>query len=370
MDFNLDEFDKVSFTAKQPTRNFPLKIENFDTSGKVHYVCGIDLSSGNAKKRVRVFLRDMKSDKPGAKSRPGIIHYATNPYAGLSEADFRNPGKMQQINETLEAKCYTEPGGVLMVQSAFDDQGTGAVSANWLNRISSDGDLTDGSSIIISPAIARLSKPWVPKDDDAGSTYCYVEVLHPEKATVAQSTEEVDEQLFNALSISPSPATGKYVVAVRVVVKESGKHSTQLLERKAEKGQAGYENESPATTVNRFWETLSPNFASKLKAGLQAGAIDILVIPGTRYRLVGKSLEAVAKDANKRLGLPYERFMLSDEEREATGDVSGFMQATVVLGRFKGDTENPVVGDEDYFVKSVYPLTSAGGAVSLKALVL
>lgn len=367
--FNMDEFDKVR-VAGNGSRNFPLKVESYDLTGKVHFVCGVDLSCPHEEKRVRVFLRDMKSDSAGAKNRPSIANYATNPYEGLTEADLKNPAKMQKINDSIEAKCFTQPGGILMVQSAWDDKATGAISANWLNRVvNSQADLADGSAALFSPAIACLSTPIFPKEGDTGSTYCYCDVLFPEHAAAAESPEALDEALFNALSTSPSSATGKFIAAIRLVDTATGKVSARMVERRAVKENevqgSNYVNESPANTISRFWEGLPPDFAAGLKEALTNKVVAAVVVPGTRYRLVGKTLEAVeTKEATKRAHLPYERFVLADNPA-----ASGFMLATVVLGRFKAEHGQPD-GEEDYYVKSVYPLASNAKPVALKALEL
>lgn len=109
----LDMFAAANFRPTGGTRNFALKIEGFDLSGRTHFVVGTDLSDPD-QPRVKVFLRDLGDDK--TRNRPSIWHYATNPYASLTEADHRNPTKMQAISNSLEAKCYTAPGGVLMIQ--------------------------------------------------------------------------------------------------------------------------------------------------------------------------------------------------------------------------------------------------------------
>lgn len=360
-EFDLSAFESMTLTPRTASRNIPLQVESYDTSGKVHFALGVDMSSG---KRIRVFLRDMKKDAPGSKSRPGIIHYATDPFDGLTQADYKDRAKMERINASLEAKCYTAPGGVLMVQGAYDDSTVGAVSANWFNRVvASTEDMNDGTAVLLSPAVARLSTPVFPREGDTGTTYCFCDVLHTSVATVARSPSDMDEQLFKALSVSPSAATGKFLVAIRVVVKASGHHSTKLLERRAERTENGtYVNESPASAIARFWAALTDECAAGMKESLTEGNIEIIVIPATRYRLVGKTLEAVEKESTKRMHLPYERFQLEDE-------ANGFMEATVVLRRFKGEN-GQAEGDEDYFITSVYPTTTGNKPVSLKVLEL
>lgn len=363
MTFSVDGFDAVSLSPRNSARNFPLQVESYDTTGEVHYVLGVDLSSGAEQRRVRVFLREMR--KEGAtKNRPGIIHYATDPFAGLSDADLRDRKKMEQINASLEAKCFTAPGGVLMVQSAFDDKASGAVSASWLNRVTNADDLHDGSAVLIAPAVARLSTPYFPREGETGTTYCYCDVLHPEKATVARTPKEMDEQLFNALSVSPSDAGGKFLAVIRLVDTSTGKTSAKLLERRAEKDDNNqYVNETPATSISRFWSALPASFAEGLKEAITDKQVEVVIIPGTRYRLVGKTLEAVEKESGKRMHLPYERFALGDARD------SGFMESTVVLKRFRADDNHPA-GDEDYFLTAIYPATTGDKAASLSTLTL
>lgn len=368
--FNFDDFDEVRVGSGSGSRNFPLKVESYDLTGKTPFVSGIDLSCRQDQKRVRVFLRDMKAGSPGAKNRPSIANYATNPYDGLTEEDRKNQARMKEIRESVEAKCFTPPGGVLMIQSAWDDKSTGAVSANWLNRVvSSEADMESGATTLFSPAIARLSTPIFPKDGDTGATYCYCDVLFPEHAVSAKTSDELNDALFNALSTSPSSATGKFIAVIRIVETDTGKVSARLVERRAKKENeapgAKYVNEAPANTVDRFWAGLPEDFAAGFKEALTNNEVTAVVVPGTRYRLVSMALEAVeTKEATKRPHLPYERFALKDKPGS-----SGFMLATVVLGRFKAEHGQPD-GEEDYYVKSVYPLSSAARPEALKALEL
>ena len=360
-EFDLSVFEAVSLTPRTASRNIPVQVEGYDLSGMVHFVLGIDMTTGQ---RVRVFLRDMRKDAPGSKSRPGVIHYATDPFDGLTESDYRDRVKMERINASLEAKCYTAPGGVLMVQGAYDDSTVGALSANWINRVIANADdINNGTAVLLSPSIARLSTPVFPREGDTGTIYCYCDVLHTAAAMITRSPAQMDEQLFKALSVSPSAATGKFLAAIRVVEKTSGHHSTKLLERRAERVENGtYTNESPASAIERFRAALTEECAIGMKEALTAGKIEVIVIPVTRYRLVGKSLEAVEKESTKRMHLPFERFQIE-------GETNGFMEATVVLRRFASENGHPE-GDEDYFVTSVYPTTTGNKPVSLKALVL
>lgn len=358
--FDIGQFESFSGHSNAPLRNFPLQIEAYDLTGSTHFVVGTDLSSG---RRVRVFLRPQKSDK--AKARAEIWHYATDPYRDFTDADFRNKARMMAVAETLEAKCFTEPGGVLMVQAAYDDPATGAVSANWINRIvSTREDLSDGSTMVFSPIMARLSTPIPPKEGTTGTAYCYCDLLFPDKTSVAKTDKELDEVLFQALSITAS-ATGKYLAVIRLVNVQDGRSSSMLIERRSEKhGDNTYSSESPNTTISRFWQSLPPDFASGMKQALADRRIEALVIPGSRFRLVGETLKALDKEPNYRVHLPYERFALSEPAGE-----SGFMPATVVLGRFKA-AEGAPAGDEDYFVKSVYPMDNKSTPVKLGGLKL
>lgn len=361
--FNLFEFNSVSFVPHSASRSFPLRVESYDVVGPIHFVSGVDLSSTDHK-RVRVFLRELKNSA-SAKNRPGVIHYATDPYVGLSEADLRDRRKMDAIAGSLEAKCFTEPGGVLMVQGAFEDAKAGAISASWLNRIANGPDLADRSTVLISPALARLSTPVFPKHGDTGTTYCSCEVLHPEKATIARSLSELDEQLFAALSVSASSANGKFMAVIRIVEPATGSSATQIIERLADKVDGpNYANESPASTIARFWKALPDDFSSGFKNALENQRVEVIVFPATKYRVIGDSLKALENAPTKRLHLPHERFVLAD------GNESGFMSATVTMKRHKPSDSQPVSGEEDYFLTAIYPLSNDSSPSSLIDLVL
>lgn len=361
--FNLSEFNSVSFVPHAGSRSFPLRVESYDVSGPIHFVSGVDLSSADDK-RVRVFLREMKNAS-GAKNRPGVIHYATDPYVGLSEADLRDRRRMDAIAASMEAKCFTEPGGVLMVQGAFEDAKTGAMSASWLNRIANGPDLADRSTVLISPALARLSTPKFPKEGDTGTTYCSCEVLHPEKATTARSLSEFDEQLFTALSVSASCANGKFMAVIRMVEPGTGASATQIIERLVEKvSDQNYVNESPASTIARFWKALPDDFSAGFKTALDGKRVEVIIFPATKYRVVGDSLKALEKEASKRQHLPHERFVIANSTE------SGFMSTTVALKRHKPSDNQPLSGDEDFFITSIYPLSNAESPNSLNDLVL
>lgn len=360
--FNISEFKSVSFTPHSGSRSFPLLVESYDVSGPIHFVSGKDLSSPNGE-RMRVFLRDLRNST-GAKNRPGIIHYATDPYLGLSESDLRDRRRMDAIAASLEAKCFTEPGGVLMVQGAFEDTKTGAMSASWLNRIANAPDLKDQSTVVISPALARLSTPVFPKQGDTGTAYCSCEVLHPEKATIARSLPEFDDQLFTALSVSASRANGKFAAVIRIVDLETGCSATQIIERIVEKSGEQYANESPASTIERFWQALPSNFCAGFKSALESKRVEVVIFPATKYRVVGDSLKALEKEATKRMHLPYERFALAD------GSGNGFMSATVTLKRHKPAANQAPSGDEDFFLASVHPLLSTDSPNALDELIL
>lgn len=361
--FNLSEFSSVSFAPHSAMRNFPLRVESYDLSGPLHFVSGVDLSSPD-RNRVRVFLRELKS-ATSAKNRPGVINYATDPYAGLSEADLRDRRKMDAVAATLEARCFTEPGGVLMVQSAFDDAKAGAVSASWLNRIANGPDLADQSTVLITPAFARLSTPVFPKEGDTGTAYCSCEVLHPENATIARSLSEFDEQMFTALSASASSANGKFMAVIRIIDKATGSSATQIIERLVEKrAPEQYANEAPASTIARFWKALPDNFAAGFKSALENKHVEVIIFPATKYRVIGDSLKVLEKEATKRMHLPYERFVL------ATGIDNGFMPSTVALKRHKPAENQSLSGEEDFFLTAVYPLSSEETPHTLADLVL
>lgn len=360
--FNLSEFNSVSFVPHAASRSFPLRVESYDVSGPIHFVSGVDLSSTDGK-RVRVFLRDLKNSA-GAKNRPGVIHYATDAYLGLSEADLRDRRKMDMVAASTEAKCFTEPGGVLMVQGAYEDAKVGAMSASWLNRIANGSDLADRSTVLITPALARLSTPVFPKHGDTGTTYCCCEVLHPEKATTARSLSEFDDQLFAALSVSASPANGKFMAVIRIVEPATGASATQIIERLAEKvDDHSYANEAPASTIERFWKSLPDEFAAGFKASVESKSVEVVIFPATKYRVVGDSLKALEKEATKRMQLPHERFVLT------SGDESGFMPTTVALKRHKPSDGQHASGEEDFFLTAVYPLSNGDSPSSLNALV-
>lgn len=361
--FNLSEFSSVSFVPHSAMRNFPLRVESYDLSGPLHFVAGVDLSSPDLN-RVRVFLRDLKSAS-STKNRPGVLHYATDPYAGLSEDDLRDRRRMDAIAATLEARCFTEPGGVLMVQGAFDDAKAGAVSASWLNRIANGPDISDQSTVLISPAFARLSTPVFPKQGDTGTTYCSCEVLHPENATIARSLSDLDEQMFAALSASASAANGKFMAVIRIVDKTTGSSATQIIERLVEKRvPEQYVNESPASTIARFWKSLPAAFAAGFKSALENKHVEVIIFPATKYRIVGDSLKALEKDATKRMHLPYERFVVANSQE------SGFMPSTVALKRHKATESQPLSGEDDYFLTAVYPLSNEETPSNLTDLVL
>jgi hypothetical protein len=361
--FNLDGFSALSFSPRSVTRNFPLQVEGYDLSGPIHYVHGVDLSSGTENRRVRVFLRDMTPAGLGG-ARVALRDYATDPYLNLSDADLRDRKKMEEISQSLEAKCFTPASGVLMVQSAFDDPAIGAVSAYWVNRVIADGaDLAANFAAIVSPALARICRPVFPRSADAGKTYCACDVLHPEKGLHARSKREFEDHLFNVLSTSPTNVPGKALAVIRLIQTSTGQFNTQLLERRAEKVAPGrYKSESPVATIERLWSSMSPAFASGLRAALESGAVEAMIVPGTRYRLVGKALEALERPANKRPSLPWERFSLPENGRE-----SGYMNATVALLRHRGKVDQ---GDEDFFTVGVWPMTNEEAPVSLQSLVL
>lgn len=352
-------FDALSTGPRTPARNFPLQVEGYDVSGATHFVCGVDLSSPE-KRRVRVFLRDAKEASKTA-NRATVMHYATDPFKGWTETDYRDRAKLEKANQSLEAKCFTAPGGVLMVQSAFDDSATGAVSAYWLNRIVANGsDVAEGKATVFSPALVSLSRPFVPKENEGGSTYCYCDMLHPEQAKVAKTEAQLNDYVFQALSVAPSAAGGKFLALLRLVEVATGETSSKLLERMAVKGDGGnYANEQPDATIERFWKSMPADFAAGVKAALNDGRIELIVVPGTRYRLVGKTLESLDKPKEKRPGVPWERFIVGDTDR------NGFMLATLAVRRFQDDA-GQASADEDCFVTSVYPMTSAAEAASLK----
>lgn len=361
--FSISDFGAISLSPRSVTRNFPLQVEGYDITGAVHFVHGIDLSSGVEKRRVRVFLRDIRSEGGGV--RPGVRHYATNPYAGLEDADFHDRRKMDVIGQSLEARCFTAPGGVLMVQSAFDDSSAGAVSAYWINRVVSDGvDLKQNCAAVLSPVLARLSRPVFPRGNESGKTYCACDILHTEKTMCARSSAEFDNSLFSVLSMSATAIAGMALVVIRLVQTETGEIRTQLLERRVERMNGAYVAEAPATTIDRFWASMTPAFASGLRDALDAGSVEVVIVPGTRYRLVGRTLELLAQPAPKRIHLPWERFALPNGGRE-----SGFMRATVSLLRHKGNGDQPA-GDDDFFVTGVWPLTNDPSAVGLAFLEL
>lgn len=360
--FSLSGFAALSLSPRSVTRNFPLLVEGYDVTGPVQYVQGVDLSTGAEKRRVRVFLRDIRLEGGGG-VRPAIRHYATDPYLTVTDADFNDRRKMEYIRLSLEARCFTAPGGVLMVQSAFDDAATGAISAYWVNRIVGGDDLVDKRAAVVSPVLARMSRPVFPRGSESGKTYCACDILHPEKILFARSMSEFDNYLFNVLSVSPTTVPGKSLAVIRLVDATTGEVSTQLLERRAEKvGNGLYVAESPVATVARLWSSMSSAFAAGLRGAIEAGVVEAVIVPGTRYRLIGRTLELLESPANKRIHLPWERFGLSNGGRE-----NGFLRATVALLRHKGNAGQPV-GDEDFFITGVWPVINDATPVVLQSL--
>lgn len=340
-----NQFDVGAFSAV-PKRtgdscSFPLRVEGYDLTGKLPMVMGVDMASGE---RVKVFLRDSKNAR-----RSEVRHFATNPYANLSEGDFRNPSKMAEISDTREAKCFTPVGGILMVQGAFDDTAQGAVSASWINRVST-GDAKHG---IVLPAVwARLNKPY--SKDASKRPWFAVDTLHVDKQVGVETLADLERALFDALAMSATEASAQHLAAV-VVRRADGKFGVQMVPRRFEKveGSDQYVAEAPAQSIARFWAGMPPAVAEGFRQGLESGELEVLVVPGTTYRFVSQSLDALEKPAASRLDTHWERFQLSED----VGSGAGWILSAVTLRPHRGTGDTPA-GDEDWYPTGVFPVKS------------
>lgn len=351
VEFDVAQFGGLTLKPKSTSRNFPLLVEGYDLSGPVAFVYGTDLFAGNGSDRIRVFLRDMV-DRSSSTIRIGIDAYGTDP----TTCDPNSPLYNQA------SRCYTPPGGVLMIQASFPDLVTGGISAYWINRLSTDN--TDGKINVLPSVIARLSRPKIRQVNDAGKPLCMCDLIHTHKAKSAESVQKLDQVLLEVLSTSQTPYPGKNVAVIRLVATASGKHSTLTLDRLSKRIHEGvYEPEQPISAIDRLWSSMDASYKAGLQNALNTGSVHAIVIPGTRYRLVGKSLDLISLNENQRPGLPWERFLLHDQSND-----SGFLYATVILQRHKQTDEKISTGD-DYFVTGAWPEQLSDVAMDLRTMV-
>lgn len=329
--FDLSGFAGLSLVPRGFSRNFALQVESYDLTGETHFVVGTDLSSGTENRRVRVFLRELRDGAAGA-NRPPIHCYAGS-------------------DDPRSERCLTPPGAVIMVQGAFDDAEVGAVSPYWLNRIVNDGqDLADRYTAVLPLAHARLSRPIFKGKGPSSKTFCVCDILHPGKITHAAQVGELDDQLFECLATAATDLPGKNVAVIRLISAYNGQSSTQALDRRSiASGDGNYVLEHPSDAISRLWGAMAPDYAASLKAAINNGQVGAHVMPATRYRLVGKSLELLANDQNRRPHLAYERFALAANLNE-----SGFLSATVALQRQRPSVQQPAGGD-DFYVTGIWP---------------
>lgn len=347
----IDGFAATNFRRTGTTRHFALKVEGFDLSGPIHYVMGVDLSAPE-QPRVRVFLRDLEPEK--MKRRPSIWHYATNPFANLSQEDLRNTAKMQAAGESMEAKCFTAPGGVLMIQGAYLDDKSGAYSASWINRLATAERLADGETVVLPNVMASMSMPIAARTEGK-PPYCAVSVVHPEKGVLCKSLSVFNQALFDVLSTAPTAANGKLAAVLKMVNTADGRFAVKMFERQANKveGSEHFEPEAPVASVERFWSLLGEEKAKSLREHLEGGKIEIMVTPATTWRVVGRNAESLTKPANKRLDLPHEAFVVG---AMSDSPEAGFLPCAVSLFRHKPEDGAPASGDEDYSIAGVYLL--------------
>lgn len=359
--FDVAAFGQLSFFSKSALRNFPLLVEGYDLTGDTHFVYGMDMSSGH--KRVRVFLRALREQgvEPGKLRRAEVLHYATDPFVGLSEAELNNEKLMADVGNSLEARCFTAPGGVLMVQLAFDDPAIGAVSAYRINRLAAVDSLNSGASLVLSPVLARLSRPQFPRDGER-KAFCVCDVLHPDKVETASSVKVFSNGLFSALSLAANCVPGKPFVVIRLLDVETGEFSTQILDRRSERTAVGYVAETPDAAIERMWTSMPSGYADGLKVSLDEGSVKAFLMPGVRYRVVGKALESMGKPMKSRSSMQWERFALGEESAE-----SGFLMASVSFQQHKFNASAPIA-DDDFFITGVWPLNSEDIPIGIRTL--
>lgn len=353
----LKQFSGARIGATGDLRDFPLQVSGYDLNSDPAVIIGRDLSSEN-NPEVRVWLREMRQGsqpQDSNQTRPEVFDFGNDPYAKLTDDQRNNNAHIQAIKVTNNGKCYTKPGGILLVQGAYKDK-DGLISANWINKVAGDADeVREGRTVVLAPILARMTIPV------SNNRHHFAEVLYPEQKVVVTSQLEFDSQLMNLLASNANGAPSTPIVAINLVDRETGEYAANMTERrKVRQGTTAntvWVDENPQVSLKRFWDSFAPEVQTNIRGAFDRGELFAYLIPGVRYRFIGRSLEALAKEVNRRPGQRWETFLLGDNSN------TGWMQCSVILRRHSNSAAG---ADEEYFPTGVWPVSANEKSQSLE----
>lgn len=330
---DLSTFGKRS--VRVASRSFPIQVVSYDLNhvdGKPDSVTGIDLSSPE-KPTVTVFLRPRKAtenadEQSSGFARPEVKNFATDVLGTAMKSNDRV--KLEKAMNDPLAKVFTEIGGVLLVDGAYLDEKTGLWSASWLKSLSK----SEGQTEIITPVMARLNEPYMPKG--ASRMSASLDVVYPEMKTLATTFADLERYVIDTMKRS---SNGTSFVVLRVINTADGEMFARMIRPGTKLEDGKYVQEEAEAVMNRFWCSFESDWMDNLIQAIDSGVVQAEIFPGVRYYFVGKGLEAVVKHGDKH----------SARYRMGEGEDNGFMASTVVLKEHEG-------GDGEMFPIGCHPL--------------
>lgn len=355
---DLGAFASAKTNVSGTSRDFPLQVESFDLEAVPNTVTGRDMSSGDMA-RVTVFLRDLKAktagegEKSSNYQRASLFDFGNDPFANFTDADMRNPQKLQEVMNTMNGKCSMRPGGILMIQGAYEDAASGHLSAAWANRLAANGEEVNmGHVAVLSPVLARLTVP------SADGQNHFAEVVYPETGIAAGNADALDAALADLLTKAPNGCAGRSFAVVHLTSTADGSMAINIVDRRRDKN-ASYAEEPVSASIARFWGSMSPAYVSSLKGAINTGEVLARVVQGVRYRFVGTSLDELKKQVERRAGQRWEHFKVGEQQ-------TGWMMCSVTLRLHKRTDGSAGV---DYFPTGVWPVDSGEAPKALETVV-